>query len=267
MWPILWRGAPGSGVGAYEFFTVVGWFCAISWLASQRRRMLVPPEHYWPLMALLFFSSVLGAKLGFFLVEWREFTADPWTWIADWKTGWVFWTGAVLGLSVGKAYQLWHEANRGPLDYFQPTDYFMTAMALGQGLGRIGCFLEGCCHGRPAPPGWGVVFTNPASSVDEALWGVPLHPVQLYEAAGLLLSAAALMAVVLPRTRAGELKPGTAFLGHILYYAVLRFGLEFLRGDDRGFLLGAALSPSQWISLGAGLASAALLARRGLRAR
>lgn len=107
----------------------------------------------------------------------------------------------------------------------------------GHCLGRIGCFLGGCCYGKPA--GWapGVVF--PAGSLPFERYGsLPLHPVQLYEAAFLLLLA--LLLFFWARERAFPL--------YLIGYGAGRFLLEFLRGDDRGCLL-PGLSPAQAISL------------------
>ena len=68
----------------------------------------------------------------------------------------------------------------------------------------------------------------------------------------------------MPGIRAGKYRYGTAFLGYIVYYSILRFLIEFLRGDDRGLFLWTALSPSQWVSLAAGLAAAWALKNRGV---
>jgi len=62
-------------------------------------------------------------------------------------------------------------------------DVFAPAIALGHGIGRLGCFSAGCCWGVLCHRPWAVTFTNPVSNrlVGVPL-GVPLHPTQLYEA-------------------------------------------------------------------------------------
>ena len=135
-------------------------------------------------------------------------------------------------------------------------DLAAVCLPLAHAVGRVGCFLGGCCFGRPAPRGWpGVVFTHPLSPAARLAAGQRLHPVQLYEAAGLLLLGLALLLVWRARRLRGQL-----FLVYLGAYAVLRLGLEALRGDpDRGSL--GPLSTSQVISLGV-LAALPILWRR-----
>ena len=107
----------------------------------------------------------------------------------------------------------------------------------GHCLGRIGCFLGGCCYGKPTESGIGVVF--PAGSIPFEQYGSqPLHPVQLYEAVFLILLFLGLLFFA----------KGYAFPLYLIGYGAGRFLLEFLRGDDRGSFL-PGLSPAQAISL------------------
>ncbi len=111
------------------------------------------------------------------------------------------------------------------------------AIPAGHALGRIGCFLGGCCYGRPTDTVFGVVF--PAGSLPYEQYGaLPLHPTQLYEAVFLLFLA--LFLAAWGKDRALPL--------YFVLYGVERFLMEFLRADDRGSLL-PGLSPAQWISL------------------
>lgn len=150
---------------------------------------------------------------------------------------------AVLGLTAAAAWAVG-----------APVGAHLDAQALGLGAflacGRLGCLCAGCCHGRPA--GWGVTY---GARVAPHLRGVPLLPVQAAEAAGVAVLVAA--GIVLP------VAPGGAFAWYVSGYAVLRFGVELLRGDDcRPYRLG--LSAAQWTSLAAagviaGLALAGVL--------
>ena len=91
-----------------------------------------------------------------------------------------------------------------------------------------------------------------------------MHPTQLYEAFGEAAIFALLACHVLPNIRAKRYAFGTAFYGYILLYSVLRFFVEFFRGDDRGVFFLPGLSPSQWFSLAGAVAAAALLFRQGI---
>lgn len=103
-------------------------------------------------------------------------------------------------------------------------------------FGRLGCFFAGCCYGREA--NWGVVFMHSLNAPN----GVPLIPVQLFEAAFNLLMLVAILIIRPERKRQGLLLPL-----YLIAYAIGRFILEFFRGDmGRGIFL---FSTSQWISL------------------
>lgn len=129
------------------------------------------------------------------------------------------------------------------------------AIPAGHCLGRVGCFLGGCCFGKPTCGPFGVVF--PEGSLAWEYYGgkVAVHPTQLYEAAFLALLALFLLFFAKKR----------AFPLYCLTYGAGRFLLEFLRGDDRGALLFLPLSPAQGISLCLFALGAALLLREAVR--
>ena len=124
------------------------------------------------------------------------------------------------------------------------------ALALAHGIARLGCFCAGCCYGVPSAR-FGIAFSHSLSAPN----GVPLLPVQLYEAAGELAIFAFLLWFTAQPRRAPY-----ALYAYVFAYAPLRFVLEFWRGDSvRGRWAG--LSTSQWLSLAA-LAAAAFCLRR-----
>jgi phosphatidylglycerol:prolipoprotein diacylglycerol transferase len=132
------------------------------------------------------------------------------------------------------------------LPFWRAADLCGPAIALGQAIGRIGCFMAGDDYGRPTSLPWAVTFTDPdAARLGGAPLGVPLHPVQLYESVLCLVLFAVLV-------RFGRRKrfDGEVILAYTLMYAIARFTLEFFRGDaDRGFVFGGLLSTSQFIGM------------------
>ena len=265
MHPILWRWADGTTLASYSVLTALGYLTGIVWLRTQVKNMQGTVALFYSLVATLLVAALSGGKLGFFLVERSAFLDHPVEMLREWNTGWVFWSGFLLACLAGFFYQVWYNKTHRPRAYLPVADYFGTALSMGHVIGRIGCWTEGCCHGRSTGLPWGSVFLDPASSVPKHLLGVLLHPTQLYEAFGEAVAAAVLVRWVMPGIRAGKYRYGTAFLGYIVYYSILRFLIEFLRGDDRGLFLSSALSPSQWVSLVAGLAAAWALKVRGVR--
>jgi phosphatidylglycerol---prolipoprotein diacylglyceryl transferase len=115
-------------------------------------------------------------------------------------------------------------------------------------LGRVGCFLAGCCHGVPTDLPWGVTF--PPGSAATHAGNAVVHPTQLYEATVLLV-----LAVIAGRVESIDRPRGTV-VWILLAYCGARLTVDGLRGDVMAY---CGLSMAQWIALGLG---AALLVRR-----
>lgn len=186
-------------------------------------------------------------------------------WTLDGCFAWAaFWRGGLTyygGLIAAAAYGLWF-LHKEKFPMLKGADVASLGIALGLFFGRMGCFLGGCCFGLPTEGPFGVSFPawSPASEAQHkagllataGMASLPVHPTQLYEAAGNLTITALLMFVIHPRKRFD----GQVFCSFLALYSFLRFGVEYLRADDRGALLG--LSTSQLISLGATLAAIVL---------
>ncbi len=155
-----------------------------------------------------------------------------------WQGGFVFYGGFIVAmvgliivcLKLKEPLGIWANSSMSPLFF-------------GFAIGRMGCLAAGCCYGHRTDWWWGMIFTNPRSG---APLGVPLHPTQLLESLFLFFMAAIFwFAYRRPPKRGGE-----ALVMGILCYAVFRFFIEFLRGDDdRGVYFEGFLSTSQIISL------------------
>ena len=124
-------------------------------------------------------------------------------------------------------------------------DLLVPGITLAHGLGRVGCFLAGCCYGGVTDGPLGVVF--PAGSSAAATYpgadgaSLPVLPTQLFEAVFDILLFIVMMSLF--KWLRGHLLETYAFA-----YGVFRFSLEFLRGDDRG-ATGIAVTPSQLMSV------------------
>jgi len=116
----------------------------------------------------------------------------------------------------------------------------MIALAIG----RIGCFLNGCCYGSPAPAWlpWKVVY--PEERMRFHLQGIPLHPTPIYSS----ITAGVIAGFLIWRSRHKRFE-GEVFWLMLLLYSLARFLLEFVRGDPRGGIASLHLSTSQLISL------------------
>lgn len=186
-------------------------------------------------------AGLLGAKLLLVVVDWGHYSANPaevWSLL---QSGGVFYGGLLGALPVA-----WYLSRRYGLDAWRTADVLAPGVILGQAIGRLGCFAAGCCHGRATDVPWAVRFTDvyAARTVGTPL-DTPLHPTQIYES----LAAFAIFGVLL------WLFPRRRFVGQItmtyaLLYAIVRFTIEFWRGDAaRGFVFGGTLSTSQFIAI------------------
>ncbi len=168
---------------------------------------------------------------------------------------------AFFGAALGAAGALALFGRRLGLDVLVVADHAVPAFCCAHGIGRLGCFLGGCCHGAPWSGALAVTYTHPLAPA--AALSQPVHPVPLYEAAALVLLASVFALV--PVREAGS---GRRVLQYAAAYSVLRLGLEPLRGDAvRGLFFGGALSTSQLIAAAVLLAAAILYPRPSRHAK
>lgn len=188
---------------AYGFFAALGCVAGVLWLHRHRRGIGLSDNAFWAAMWTLLLGGVFGAKLLFVYLGFEHYARGELHLFADFRVGFAFFGGLVGAALAGLGFAHW----RG-LSFLRGADYFAVALPLGHAIGRIGCHFEGCCH------------------------GVPHHPVQLYEAAGLVLIAGACR-IALARVEDGRWPQGSAFRLYILCYGLLRLLLDPLRGDGR----------------------------------
>ena len=204
-------------------------------------------------------AGLLGARAFHLLQHLPRTLANPHLVfrLAGGTTSWGAYLGGLLGFGLCLA------VRRRPV--LPHLDLLASCLGLGPLLARWSCFLNGCCFGRVTDLPWGVRFPAPgfvhqaqrqAGLIDlDAPLTLPVHPVQLYASlAGLLLFAATSRFWAARRER-----PGRTFAFYWLLYGLLRFGIEFGRGDVPR-LAGTGLTLSQLICLGVVLLAGGFLA-------
>jgi phosphatidylglycerol:prolipoprotein diacylglycerol transferase len=182
-------------------------------------------------------SGVLGAKLFMFLFDFRYYWQNPgeiFT-ISTLQAAGVFHGGFIAALIVAALYM-----RQQKLPVLQTMDIFAPGVAIGQAIGRLGCFAAGCCWGRECDLPWGVRFRSDFAApvpLDK-----PLHPVQLYESfCNFLLFA--LLYKLCQRSH----RPGQIIGLYLVVYSTVRFCVEFFRNHEQSLVFD--LSLTQWISL------------------
>ncbi|OQX81244.1 MAG: prolipoprotein diacylglyceryl transferase [Candidatus Omnitrophica bacterium 4484_70.1] len=232
MHPVLFR------VGSFTIYTYgVFVFLAISvgyfFLLSQARKERVDEKI---LSEIVFWSIVFGfagARLVYILVEFRSFLRHPFELIFS-RGGFVFYGGLIFGILTFLFLVKKYNQN-----FFKLADIVSLAIPLTHSIGRIGCFFNGCCYGKPTKTFLGVKF--PPYTLAGAS-GEKIIPTQLISSFFLLL-----LFFYLLRFKERKRYEGEVFFLYLIIYSVFRFFIEFLRGDERGYI--GIFSVSQFISL------------------
>ena len=190
-------------MNSWGLFTAIGGVTSVLWLLHHRRDFGLTQNEFWAGTWIIVFGGAVGAKLLFLLLGWEHYVRGDLRFWLDFDIGFVFF-GGLIGAVISSLIF----ARMKKLSFMKGADYFAVAVPMGHAIGRIGCFLTGCCGGRPP------------------------HPVQLYESFGLILIAGVCRGV-LTRVESGKNIPGTAFYSYLFLYSFLRFILDPFRADGR----------------------------------
>ena len=153
-----------------------------------------------------------------------------------WKGGLVFYGGLLASVIFA-----WYYINKHQLPLWKLADVLAPSLALGQAIGRWGCFFAGCCYGIRTDVPWAITFSDPKSL---APLDVALHPTQIY----LSLNSLIIFGILL-FLRKHKSFDGQVFWAYGILYSIGRFIIEYFRGDDRGFAVQNFLSTSQFIGI------------------
>jgi phosphatidylglycerol:prolipoprotein diacylglycerol transferase len=236
MHPILFKIGPLT-IRAYGVLVAAGFLLGLGLAVKQAKKEGIPPNKIVDIGFYILLSAIIGARLFFILLNISHYMKNPLDIFKIWEGGLVFYGGVLFAVPT----VIWY-VKKNALRIWNTADLFAPSIAIGHAIGRIGCFFAGCCYGKPVEGlPWAVTFTDPNSL---AITGIPIHPTQLYESLGEFFNFFILITLRRHKSFNGQL-----FMSYILFYSVLRFIVEFYRGDvDRGFIT-SWLSISQGISI------------------
>ncbi|HEY8203839.1 MAG TPA: prolipoprotein diacylglyceryl transferase [Pyrinomonadaceae bacterium] len=260
MYPILFR-IGSFPVNTYGVFLALAFLAAIFVTVKLAERDGLPKEKIYDLCLWLLLSSLVGSKLLMFLTE-PEYRQNPKLLFSlDFlRSGGVFY-GGLIGAILAAFFLM----RRWKLPWWKTADACAPGIALGNVLGRQGCFSAGCCWGKPTTLPWGVQFTEAGHEITGVPTGVHLHPTQLYESFAMLIAFFFLLWLHKKKKFSGQV-----ILAYAIIYATVRFLIEFVRDDPRGDILGlttlTGLSTSQLIGIVVGIGALILLVVRWRRA-
>ena len=140
-------------VKSYGMMMVVGFLCAVTIIRYLSRRFTSDPQYITNAALYSLIAGVVGARVFFVIHYFDQFRGDPLGVFAIWKGGLELLGGIVLAIAVIIFYIWYHKL---------PMRHYLDVLAIGlMGalvFGRIGCFLNGCCYGKPAELPWAVRF-------------------------------------------------------------------------------------------------------------
>jgi phosphatidylglycerol:prolipoprotein diacylglycerol transferase len=218
----------------YGIMVVLAVVAVIALAVLEARRVGLPVEHIYNVALWGIIGGILVSRLLHVIDKWDYYMANP-RQIIGFAGLTVY--GAVLGALLAVLIYCWVKK----LSFWQMGDVVAPGAILGQAIGRIGCFINGCCYGLPTSLPWGVVYTNPASFCRPL--GESFQPTQIYHLIWNLVGFGILWSL---RRR---LKPqGSLFLLYLALYAAgdlsirfVRVGEPFLFGLQQAQLIGIAI--------------------------
>ncbi|MBN2320522.1 MAG: prolipoprotein diacylglyceryl transferase [Acidobacteria bacterium] len=235
---------PYFTIYTYGAMLALAYLSALWWLFRSARREGINRERISGLGLWVIIGAIAGAKVLMILRSlpyYMDYPSEFWS-LGTLQSGGDFYGGFIGALTATVIFFARHR----DLPRWKIADLCGPAIALGQAIGRVGCLMAGCCYGCETELPWGVTFTDPAAEkIVGTPLGIRLHPVQAYESVLCLLLFCAL--VWLSRRKRFE---GQIILAYSLLYAIIRFFLEYVRGDvARGFLFDGLFSTSQFVAL------------------
>ena len=252
-------------IRAYGLMLAIGFLVGILIAARRAKNMGENPDHVYNLSVWIVVSSLVGARLYYVITHYGEFRADglslPLRVFTEFKN--IFWPvshgeigisglilyGGLIAATLMTALYL----RRHRLSVPKYMDILGPSLGIGEFFTRIGCFLNGCCFGKPTDSFCGVVFP-PESAAGYYYPNTHIHPSQLYNSfAGLVIF---ILLITLERYKKFD---GFTALMYFILYSLGRFTIDFTRHYESSMTVWG-LSQNQLLSVGVFVICVVLLA-------
>jgi len=221
-------------IGGFTLYSY-GVMMALAFIAAgfvarwQFKKRGVDPDFIFPLLIAAIVGGLLGAKIHYLVIHPEE-------WPKNLLSGeGLVWFGGLFGaIAAVIIVTLVSHKSLGAV-----MDAGAVAVPVGYFFGRMGCFLRGCCHGKPTDLPWGLSFPE---GIPPTPPGVKVHPTQLYSGVASLVIFALLAWVIGPRVK----RQGSLIFVYAVIAGVERFLIEFIRTNEPVAL---GLTQQQWIAM------------------
>lgn len=239
-------------IRSYEVMVALGFLIALYIAVRRAKKKNIPFRFMFDLGLCILISGFVGARIFYILQHIRSYDSLADTFSMIWEGGLTFYGGFVLASLVGFIYL---RSRRLPIAGV--VDIIAPSLALGEGISRIGCFLAGCCFGKPTGLPFGVTFP------ENSLTGIitdsqKVHPTQLYSS--IILFCIFIILITFQRYTKFS---GQLFLSYMIMYSIYRFSIDFLRYYTPEEHLGI-LASSQVTSLVLGLLAIIIMIRKSV---
>jgi len=196
---------------SWGFMVAIAFIVATILTAKEAKRKNISPEKIYSLVTYIIIGAIIGSRIAYLLFNFNNFTTF-WDIFKFWEGGLSFHGGFIGGVLFGFFY-----IKKNNLKFWEITDICAPSIPLAQAIGRIGCFLRGCCYGIETTLPWGIQHL-----------GQIRHPTQLYS--GLVLLG---IFIFLSKQKYKKNFNGALFLTYIIIYSMFRFFIEFIRVEPR----------------------------------
>lgn len=241
MFPVLFSFDLGSGptnIHSYGVLIAIGAIIAYIFTQYQAKKQLgIPSERIQALARIIIIGAFVGGKFFFYLEDPTFYFSSPEHLTKNFRNGFVFYGSLITVLPM----LIWY-FRKHRLPVWPMLDIMAFVALILHSFGRMGCFLAGCCYGKPTE---GFIFVTYHDHLGAAPTDVHLHPTQLYS-----ITLLVCIFVILWMFKRYKRFEGQLFMLYIMIYATGRAVIEMYRGDiRRGFLIEDWLSHSQGISI------------------
>ena len=225
----------------YLVFMSLIYSISIIWIFIRSKKLNLNPKIAMDISIAIMIGGLIGARLAHVFYEHLDYYMQyPQEIYKVWNGGFVFYGGLIGGFLSSYIYVI--QKKEDPLQWM---DAFAPLLAIGYGIGRLGCLFAGCCFGRECDLPWAIRYPEGV----EAPAHILLHPTPLYDFLLSVLAFGVLFLVEKYRFKFAILqKHGSLFYLWMVFYAVQRIIVEDFRNDFRGPAL-AGLSISTIVSV------------------
>ncbi len=165
---------------SYGFMLMIAFAVGIALGVRRGPRRGIPADKVMDLSTQIVLAAIVGSRLLYVATHREAYASSVWDVFRVWEGGLTVYGGALAAVLIS----IWF-CRRNHVPFLRMADTMAPSLALGVGITRIGCFMNGCCFGRACDGHWGVHFPD-GSLAHWALGGVAVHPAQLYASAASL---------------------------------------------------------------------------------